>query len=272
MKSDFNKHVIPGVLYKYPLIIKVLHFWNGIILLRNAHVKRRLKRILNAKKMNVLDAGCGDGQHLLWMNKKFPQHNYHAIDISPDNVNFCNHSLQTDKCKRADLENFKFTQKFDLIIVVSVLQYVPNDKIAIDNLCKHLKPEGELFLYSSVKNKTVFPFFDKLLNTFPHYEKAQNKQREYTTESINSLIEKSDLKIKTSKHTIGVLGKITQEYYTLFIALFGKMRSTIMKIIVLVIFLYPALPILLLLNVIDYHSSGKNGKGILLQINNDTLN
>jgi len=249
--------------------MKIIHWWNNLILLRNWHVKHHLNKKLRGNNFNVLDSGCGEGQHLFWMKDKFPNHKYNAIDKTQDNADFCNHVLKENTCTVADIHTFKSPDRFDLILLIGVLQYVENDELAFKNLINHLTPNGEILIYCPTKRKDVLPYYEKVLNSFSHYEKVQNRQREYNLDRLLKLINSCGGKITETKNTVGTLGKITQEYYSLFLAIFGKANSNVLGVLFLVFFLYPVIPLLLLFNFLDFHFLNQKGNGVLLSVQNN---
>lgn len=56
-----------------------------------------------------------------------------------------------------NMENYKFPQKFDIIIAGDVLEHVSNQGLFLDNVREHLKEDGELILTTpNAKWWTVF--------------------------------------------------------------------------------------------------------------------
>ena len=93
--SDFNHHEIPNVFLKHRILIQIIHLWNRCILQRNWHVIHAIKKhVTSDSKISILDAGCGDGQHLFWLMRNYPKHLIHGIDKIENNVNFCNQFYQ----------------------------------------------------------------------------------------------------------------------------------------------------------------------------------
>lgn len=266
MKAYYNEHKIPKLLYKYPVIIKMIHAWNHLILLRNWYITNTLKEKLNAEPSHILDAGFGDGQHLFWIKKNFPQHHCAGIDRSIDNVKFCNHILNSNSFLLSNITDFSSEKKFEIITLLSVLQYVEDDKKALKILLNSLSENGCLIIYSPVNYKSSLPFYTKLFNRLSNYEKTQNNLRKYEYEQLVQMIESLNGKITGTKHTIGFFGKLTQEYYSIFMAILADLKWTFLQLLTYIIFLLPMIPLLLLFNLIDFITTRERGNGVLLTV------
>ncbi len=94
----------------------------------------------------ILDVGCGDGRHALYLAKS--GFKVDAFDISTNAIDKLNYlkgkykfNINTSICNVLD---FEFKYKYDLIIVHGVLQFIKKEKqpIVIDLLKKWTKPDG----------------------------------------------------------------------------------------------------------------------------------
>ena len=85
-------HKTPNILLHFPSFITILHFANHIIQQRSWRIRRVLNNVLSelSNGSHVLDAGCGDGQFLLWVGKKFPNITINGIDINKGNLDIIN--------------------------------------------------------------------------------------------------------------------------------------------------------------------------------------
>jgi len=130
-----------------------------------------IKRLLKGK--NVLDLGnsWGDFKDLI---KKYSK-NYKGLDIEPI----------TDYKK--DLNKpFNLNQKFDLIIAGELIEHIENTNIFLDNIKKHLKVGGLLFI--TTPNPTSFRFIIYgLFNKEPEFGGHVNY---FTKDSLKLLLKK----------------------------------------------------------------------------------
>lgn len=99
-----------------------------------------------SKDARILDVGCGDGRHSLYLAKSSFQ--VDAFDISTNAIDKLNYlkekykfNINTYIC---DVLDFEFNYKYDLIIVHGVLQFIKKEKqpIVIDLLKKWTKTNG----------------------------------------------------------------------------------------------------------------------------------
>ncbi len=99
-----------------------------------------------SKDARILDVGCGDGRHSLYLAKS--GFKVDAFDISTNAIDKLNYlkgkyklNINTYIC---DVLDFEFKYKYDLIIVHGVLQFIKKEKqpIVIDLLKKWTKANG----------------------------------------------------------------------------------------------------------------------------------
>lgn len=98
---------------------------------------------------NILDVGCGDGKITAAMARAVPKGSVIGVDISPSMVqtaqnlfsNYKNLSFQVE-----DAAKINFEQKFDLITSFTVMQWVLDQKQALQRFEKALKSGGKLWI------------------------------------------------------------------------------------------------------------------------------
>lgn len=267
MAGNYNEHQIPSYFFKHRFLINIIHWWNFFILQRNWFISKQIKLALNSKKpLQILDVGCGDGQFLFSTVKNFPQHQYEGIDRSENNVAFCNHYLKKPLCVLGDLELRPLQKKYDVQYLFGVLQYIQDDTAALAHLQEHLSPDGKIIAYVPINGKSVLPFFERILSKFNHYEVVQNRQRIYSEKQLLQTIDRANLKVQSKQHCIGTLGIIAHEIYALFLAILSKSPYPIISVLLTIYVLYPLIPILFLLNLIDHFREKKDGNGMLLEL------
>ncbi|MDA3792147.1 MAG: class I SAM-dependent methyltransferase [Elusimicrobia bacterium] len=127
----------------------------------------------------TLDAGAGVGSNLNVL-KKYSKTVY-GVDISEVALMFCQ-KKGYDKVINTSIENFRASQKFDLIICTDVFEHIKYDHKAIKNLAKYMARGGVMVL------------------TVPAHEFLWNKNdifshhfRRYTMSDIKELLRKSGL-------------------------------------------------------------------------------
>lgn len=90
----------------------------------------------------------------------------------------------------------QFLDTFDTVFALNVVEHIENDKLAITNATKLLKPNGKLII--------LVPAFQILYNSF---DTALEHYRRYTKSSLNNLIT-SELELNHSQYfnAFGMLG------------------------------------------------------------------
>lgn|SRR3989344_271777 len=131
-----------------------------------AEVKKILRLISKYKKSkseNLLDIGCGTGSHLLYLRRNF---NCTGIDLSNQMLKIAKMKVKGVRFKQADMTNFKFEEKFDIIIsLFSVILYsstYSNFKKTVKNMYNHLEIGGILILepfFQKTKNEKVQKYY-----------------------------------------------------------------------------------------------------------------
>ena len=104
------------------------------------------KNILN-KKFNFLDLGCGNG----WVVRKFSQNKLCdlavGVDASKNMIENAKRNNINEVYIKADIENWKYNKKFDIIFSMETLYYIKD----VDNLARHiyqniLKHKGSIII------------------------------------------------------------------------------------------------------------------------------
>ena len=160
--------------YKFPLSI-----------IQRYRFKRIVKLLGNERYSNLLEIGTGSGIFLPELSKHC--NNLYAIDIhhNLDHI----HNL----CKQYKIKNYNISTQsiettifldnyFDVIVAVSVLEFVEDLKKAINEIKRILKKEGILITICPMESK----FLDYLLSFYSSKpaEEEFKKARSYVSKTI----------------------------------------------------------------------------------------
>ncbi len=148
----------------------------------------------NKKKINFLDAGCGDGRFCYEL-KTFKKCKIVGIDYSEQAIGFAKAFNPNIEFFVQDLEKLNLPCKFDIILLNGVLDQIIPSKIpsVLSNLDNVLKEDGKLIIVVRSKNvvdlKHNYQHFTKesLANTLNPYFKIENI-RGYLTQGYNKRI------------------------------------------------------------------------------------
>lgn len=144
--SEFERMIIKKhghiifKLFGYPLGVSSRQRANIIIKYLKPHINE-----------NVLDIGCGIGYYSFELATKF-NCQVDGIDIDADDIELANKIRDLTKCNNV---NFKVQNvleldfpdnTFDKIILSEVLEHIRNDRKALKDVCRVLKPHGYLII------------------------------------------------------------------------------------------------------------------------------
>jgi SAM-dependent methyltransferase len=165
--------------------IEELHWWfraKRKVLIHYIE-KQILSQSTSDKRSYVsLDSGCGCGLMLKALNK---YGKVTGIDFNEDAVNFSKKKFDCEVLQ-GDLTDTSFLKNrtFDLILCSDVLEHIEEDSKVINNLLKHLKPEGSLLL--------TVPAFMFL---WSHHDVVHHHRKRYTKKNFEKLLKESDCQI-----------------------------------------------------------------------------
>jgi len=164
MQDEFNIQKLPQDINKMKRMnqeeLKKLHGMHYVneFNKRNAH-PYRLERLIKLIKFNnrdiVLDAGCGNGILLDFINKKIKF--YYGVDFSREFIRVSVERQKANKISNAkffnvDIEEFckKNKERFDKIFAFDLLEHLYDDQfIKIFSMFYYsLKPNGKIFIHT----------------------------------------------------------------------------------------------------------------------------
>ncbi len=160
-----------------------------------------LHKIIDKKKINnktkILDVGCGDGNLIYFLNKKFPSASITGVDIDKKivervrrNTDKKNNIFKYDIIKK----NQKKIDKFDIIISAGVLAIFDNPEIFFKNIFKNLKKNGTLYLFGNF-TKYHYNIFIKYEDLIKNKGKYQSGFNVYSVEYIKNRFSKKKVKL-----------------------------------------------------------------------------
>lgn len=155
------------------------HFWFRGFRAFVAPVVREI--VAGRSNLRLLDCGCGTGYNLATLLQ--PHGRSFGFDLTPD-------AIQRARARgrplvRADMEHIPFTSgSFDLATSFDVVQSVPDDRKALREMARVLKPGGYVVL-----NVTAL----ELLRG--DHSEVWSEQRRYTPQTATRLIEDAGLQV-----------------------------------------------------------------------------
>ena len=121
---------------------------------RHAYIISQIENCINFKNLRVADLGCGNGGFVDLLNKLSNQKIIYAFDESEYNYKVTKKYKKNKKIKfvRSAIEQInekKFKNYFDLIVMTWTLSCCANPLIILDKIKKIIKPNGVLVIAES---------------------------------------------------------------------------------------------------------------------------
>lgn len=160
------------------------HFW---FVARRRVIMTWLERSLRAtgkttQSLRLLDYGCGTGQNLLLFSELGEAY---GVDAAPEAVAYCRKRGLRNVLQLSSLENVKqLGGAFDVITLLDVLEHLPDDALALQQVRRLLKPDGLVVL--------TVPMFEWL---WSGEDVVSQHYRRYTLPSLTQAADAADFTI-----------------------------------------------------------------------------
>ncbi len=247
--------------------IQYYYLMSFLTTLREWHIRRALRAVKKTcgpgQPLKILDAGCGFGQYTVFMHKLFNSAHIDALDGDKRRIDKLAKIIDTMKVKdisliHKDLQELSPLMQYDLILCSAVLEYIPNDKGAVDRMTQALNLSGIMVLYQPVtdndcsSSKFQREVADKIA------EKQLPLINRYTEEGLIQLVKVPGLKLQKLIYTHGFWGRLGANIERLF---FRSNRFRFPFSVLYLIFIHP---IAMLFMLADYALPVRNGAGMIM--------
>ena len=214
----------------------------------------------------MLDAGCGEGMHVLPVAPRFPAFKFFGLDKNKNHIDFCTKYSKTENVPNVLFVCHNITEKLpvqeiNILLCIGTLQYVRNDVKALCNFYNSMKSNGLAIIYTPINGQTILPVYRYFFDKKKHYEKSQNRERIYSAGEIISKLESAGFRIIEKEFTYGKIGVVAHEIYSLL--LMGLSNSSVFSVIFVMLLIF-FLPLILIFNFLDSLFVKGNGNGLLI--------
>jgi SAM-dependent methyltransferase len=269
-----NEHEFPGIYYKYPGILALQWLTNRVLYHRSWLIRKELGRSIRSFKgsIKILDAGCGAGDYLVPFALLNPEVSFTGIDKSASNVDMIRFF-----CKKKGIRNVTVLQQdlnlpmppepWNVILCVSVLQYLDDPGRFISDVAEKLDDGGQLLLYVPVNYTRRIPGYNWLKSRLlggMDYDASRAFNLNLKAGDLKRFLHSSGLSPVTQKKLYGPVGQIAYEISSLIILLIKK-APWLLAVPGAVLYFILLQPLILLLLVLDYALPIQNGNGVFFK-------
>ncbi len=270
MKYDPIKRKLGVVFNKTPFLRKLFYRLLDVLLLRSWHVHKALKawEKTHRGKQQILDAGSGFGQYVYYMASRNPDWSIKGVDVKPEQVDDCNNffnkaGLNNARFELGDLTKLNETGKYDLVLSVDVMEHIEEDVLVFKNFYKALKPGGMLLVStpSDQGGSDSHHDHDHDGEGGEHSFIDEHVRDGYGVQEIAEKMKSAGFSKTEVSYQYGTPGKIAWKLSMKFPIV--MLNSSYLFFIILPFYYLITMPFVLILNLIDVHSSHKTGTGVI---------
>ncbi|MCK5176173.1 MAG: methyltransferase domain-containing protein [Candidatus Aenigmarchaeota archaeon] len=160
--------------------------------IHNKRINSIAKLIPLTEKLNVLDAGCGEGHLIEKMHDINKNNNYYGIDITKIALKNAKKRCTYANLKCTDLRNIDYDNSFfDIVVCTEVLEHIKDYEIVIKEISRLVKKKGRLivtFPNEFLWTLSRFMLFIRPIKVPDHYNS-------FTPKKIISVVDMKVIKI-----------------------------------------------------------------------------
>lgn len=177
--------------------------WRHALRKRRAYLDGVLAKFMaerNGAPVVALDMGCGDGAHLKWLagySKQVYGSDYNLLRLERASARVAARGT-SERIFMADVTDYPARDdSFDLIFFNHVLEHIPDDRRALAEVRRILKPGGLLML--GVPNEGAW-FWRLSYKLEPKVKQMSDHVQFYTGKSLRARCEEAGLKVSHVEH------------------------------------------------------------------------
>jgi len=217
-------------------------------MLRALHLRQLIKKYI-CPNAQILDAGCDTGRDAIYLSAKYPNSQIIGIDISSQAIDEAKSRLSRAKLPNVtfqtiDLLDIGFSEQFDIIYSIEVLEHISDVDRCLSNFYKALKSNGKLIIHVPCPNqKRHFNKFKK--NIYPDHVHIGFKADE-----LAEILRNKGFEILDVRYTSGWFGSLAWEIFEILqpIALLKRILF----------------PLILLLMIADTLVTNRQGNNVMI--------
>jgi len=179
-------------------------------------LQRAMEPLLSQGAPQVLDAGSGNGDHTFRLARRYARAAIHGVDVDGEHVAACQARLNVAPLSnltfaQADLTEPLGTEAYDVVYSVDVLEHITDDRAALTNLARALRPGGWLIIHTPLApQRHWLRRFD--LDRCP---RSDHVRQGYNEEDLLDKVRAAGLEISSVRYTHGRWGTLAWELWKL---------------------------------------------------------
>ena len=149
--------------------------------------------------MRILDIGCGTGAML---DVLAPFGTVIGADFAEQALGFCRRRGDKYTLARSDARRLPFaSNSFDIVTAMDIVEHIDNDKAAMSEIMRVLKPGGRVFV--------TVPAYQSL---WSDHDVALHHYRRYTAPAVKDLFQRVGLRIEKLTYAVTALFPVAWTY------------------------------------------------------------
>ena len=208
----------------------------------------------------LLDAGSGFGQYDRFILQEFPNVRVKAIDVKSDYLQdskrYFEQEIRNNRIdfEQADLLEISYSQKFEFVICIDVLEHIEEDRKVMENIHRALKPGGYFLMHSpSIYSEEDGDGDDSFVD--------EHARVGYSKEDIGEKLETAGFELTDVAYTYGSKGHLAWELLIKYPMLWLT-KIKLWAIPIMAIYYIFTLPVGLVLMGLDMQDENVRGTGI----------
>ncbi|MEX0770637.1 MAG: class I SAM-dependent methyltransferase [Balneolaceae bacterium] len=263
---DPIKDSFAGFIRRSRVLRRIFYFILDLIFLRGWHVRRQLKKAggkLDAtREWKLLDAGCGFGQYDRFILDRFRKVRVASMDVKESYLEDCRFYFQDEIGKNriqffyGDLLDAGSLEQeaFDFIICIDVLEHIEQDRAALRNMARSLKPGGYFLMHSPSHYSSEDAGEE---DSFV----GEHARAGYSKQEITAKMQEAGLAPERVRYTYGRYGHFAWRL-SVKVPLIWFNKIGMSAGLPLLVYYPLVIPLCLILNFLDLHVDNKKGNGV----------
>lgn len=268
-----NEHEFPGVYYRFPGLLSIQWLTNRVLYHRSWLIRSTVSRSLKKFRSGFayLDAGCGAGDFLVPLARKFKNGSFYGLDKSAANIRtlnrYCTHKgVANVILSTGYLQEMGTGPRFSVVLCASVLHYLPSRLPVLEKLAGSMIAGGQLIIYVPVNYRRRLPGYEWLRETVfrdVDYEGGKSVMMDLSYEKLCRELTGSGFTVDLHRQLYGMAGQIAYEITSMALLFIQKVPWVLAVVGTLIYF--PLIhPFVLIFQAVDFFSRNKRGNGLLM--------